>query len=91
MPPQSCFNMYPLDRDPNDGEFSPIDPNYRGRYFVDPECRVDEADQTRAGHWGGHLVTMSFVLPADLVCEHCILQTVYREFGVVRYTPTVWV
>ena len=33
LPTQECFNKHPLDRAPDDGAASPIDPNYPGRYY----------------------------------------------------------
>ncbi|CAN0394644.1 unnamed protein product, partial [Ectocarpus sp. 12 AP-2014] len=42
VPTQECFNMHPLTRADDDGDASPIDPNYPGRYYVDPECREGE-------------------------------------------------
>lgn len=75
---QGCFNMYPLDRDPSDGDASPIDPNHPGRYFVDPPCRAAETDQSMPnGAQPGDVVTGRFTLPAGLTCDRCILQMVY--------------
>lgn len=41
VPKQSCFNNYPLDRagDAADLAYGPVDPDYPGRYFLDPPCR----------------------------------------------------
>jgi len=41
VPKQSCFNKYPLDRagDAADLQYGPVDPEYPGRYFLDPPCR----------------------------------------------------
>lgn len=79
-PNQGCFNMHPLTRNANDGDASPIDPNYPGRYYVDPPCREDETDQTMPDKAAdGYVITMKYDLPKDLSCEHCILQMVYCE------------
>ena len=45
---QECLNKHPLTRAPDDGLASPIDPNYPGRYCVDPVCRVDKTEQVQA-------------------------------------------
>ena len=77
---QECFNKHPLTRAPDDGSASPIDPNYPGRYYVDPECRVDETEQSKADDAPeGQNIKMRYVLP-DIECEHCVLQMVYCEF-----------
>lgn len=78
--PQECFNKYPLTRSEGDDVNSPIDPNYPGRYYVDPPCRENETEQDydwRAG--GGYVMTMNYDLPDNLVCEHCVLQMWYCE------------
>ncbi|CAN0398923.1 unnamed protein product, partial [Ectocarpus sp. 12 AP-2014] len=45
---QDCLNMHPLDRDETDWWNSPIDQDYPGRFFVNPDCRGenDETDQS---------------------------------------------
>ncbi|CAN0564356.1 unnamed protein product, partial [Laminaria digitata] len=76
---QECFNKHPLDRAPDDGSASPIDPNYPGRYYVDPQCRGKETAQgkeTKAPD--GYNIKMRYTLP-DIECEHCVLQMVYCE------------
>ena len=81
-PTQECFNKHPLTRADDDGVNSPIDPNYPGRYYTDPPCREKETDQNydwRAG--GGYLMSMNYKLPADLVCDHCVLQMWYCEYA----------
>lgn len=83
VPTQECFNKYPLDRAADNDEFSPIDPNYPGRYFVDPECRKDEIELNRdliadAGS-RGYTSHMRYVLPEGLECKQCVIQSVYRE------------
>ena len=84
--------MHPLTRAEGDGENnSPIDPNYPGRYYVDPPCREDETEQTydwRAG--GGYQMLMKYQLPDDLVCEHCVLQTWYCEWTSWRTFIFAW-
>lgn len=83
VPTQACFNKFPLDRAADNGEFSPIDPNFPGRYFVDPECRKDEIELNRdflaeAGS-RGYTSHMRYVLPDGLECKQCVIQSVYRE------------
>ena len=79
VPTQECFNKIPLDRDPNYGNFSPIDPSYYGRYHLDPECTADETNIEVMNDWRGWIARMHYLIPEDLECEHCVLQAVYRE------------
>lgn len=77
---QGCFNMHPLDRAADDGDASPIDPNHKGRYYLDPPCVAAERDQTLLpGAFPGDVVTARYQLPEGLTCEHCIVQMVYCE------------
>ncbi len=81
---QECLNTYQLDRASDDGDASPIDPNYTGRYYVDPECRKDELpelqqEKKNMHHTSKHYFFRArYVLP-DIECEHCVLQMHYRE------------
>lgn len=78
---QECFNKYPLDRAADDTEGGPIDPNYPGRYILDPPCRAQETDQTiLPGAFPGDVATARFQLPSGLTCSHCVVQMVYCEF-----------
>lgn len=78
---QECFNKYPLTRAADDGDASPIDPNYPGRYYVDPPCREDETDQTKLpGAEKGPVNTARYQLPEGLVCDRCTIQMIYCEF-----------
>lgn len=79
LPTQECFNKHPLTRSPDDGGASPIDPNYPGRYYVDPECRAGETEQDE-NTVEGYNIKMRYDLPEDLECDHCILQMVYCEY-----------
>lgn len=82
VPVQSCFNKYPLTRASDDGDASPIDPKYPGRYYIDPPCRQYETDQTKPpGSEPGPIVTARYMLPAKLTCKRCIVQMIYCEFG----------
>lgn len=82
---QGCFNMHPLDRASDDGDASPIDPNHRGRYYVDPPCRAAETDQTMVpGAATGDVVTARYQLPDGLTCSRCIVQMVYCELLLLR-------
>ncbi|CAB1100464.1 unnamed protein product [Ectocarpus sp. CCAP 1310/34] len=77
VPTQECFNRYPLTRAADDGNASPIDPNYPGRYYVDPECRAGETEQgSPEGAPKGYNIKMRYVLP-DIECDRCVLQMVY--------------
>lgn len=77
---QECFNMHPLTRAPDDGSASPIDPNYPGRYYVDPECRENETEQGKPEKAPkGYNIKMRYVLP-NIECDHCVLQMIYCEF-----------
>ena len=77
---QGCFNMHPLDRADDDGDASPIDPNYKGRYYVDPPCVASERDQSMVpGAYAGDVVTARYQLPEGLTCERCVVQMVYCE------------
>lgn len=77
---QGCFNMHPLTRASDDGKASPIDPDYPGRYYVDPPCQQFETDQSMpAGAEPGPVVTARYQLPEGLTCDRCIVQMVYCE------------
>lgn len=81
-PTQECFNKYPLNRDPDYGSYSPIDPAYPGRYFTDPECTASETNYPNESQYDdddGWTMRMHYLMPADLECGHCVLQAVYRE------------
>lgn len=72
--------MHPLDRAADDGDATPIDPNHKGRYFLDPSCVASERDQTLVpGAFPGDVVTARYQLPEGLTCERCIVQMVYCE------------
>lgn len=78
---QECFNMHPLDRAVDDGNASPIDPDFPGRYYLDPPCRSAETDQTLLpGAFAGDVTTARYQLPSGVTCSRCILQMVYCEF-----------
>eukprot|EP00904_Undaria_pinnatifida_P013285 jgi/Undpi1/9087/HiC_scaffold_26.g11547.m1 len=94
---QECFNKYPLTRAAGDDVNSPIDPNYSGRYYCDPKCREFETDQTKhIKSDGGYIMTMNYQLPADLTCDHCVLQMVYftghkcYHPGYKEFNPPSW-
>ncbi|CAB1102025.1 unnamed protein product [Ectocarpus sp. CCAP 1310/34] len=86
---QDCLNMYPLDRDETDWWNSPIDPDYPGRFFVNPECRGEtgETDQTgrpmlndgEVGLDNGYINVGRYHLP-NIQCEHCVLQMKYYAY-----------
>lgn len=76
---QECLNKHPLTRASDDGNASPIDPNFPGRYYVDPECRVNETFQDLPEEAPeGYNIRMRYVLP-DIECDHCVMQMVYCE------------
>lgn len=77
---QGCLNKHPLTRAAGDSVNSPIDPDFPGRYYVDPKCRAEEVDQTKPdGAEDGQVMHMRYQLP-DITCERCILQMIYCEF-----------
>ena len=79
---QGCFNMHPLDRAADDDTASRIDPNYVGRYYLDPSCRASETDQSMPeGAFRGDVVTARYQLPDGLTCTRCIVQMVYCEWS----------
>ncbi|CAM9912712.1 unnamed protein product, partial [Laminaria digitata] len=93
---QECFNMHPLTRASDDSSASPIDPNYSGRYYVDPECRASETEQSKPNAApDGYNIKMRYVLP-DVECEHCVLQMVYftgnscMHIGYHEFEPASW-
>ncbi|CAM9862130.1 unnamed protein product [Ectocarpus fasciculatus] len=98
---QECFNIHPLTRAPDDGDASPIDPNYTGRYYVDPPCRADETEQNfnhfnlPDGPGESYSVKMRYVLP-DIECSHCILRSYYftghrcYHIGYEEFNPSSW-
>uniref|UniRef100_A0A0G4HRU4 CBM1 domain-containing protein n=1 Tax=Chromera velia CCMP2878 TaxID=1169474 RepID=A0A0G4HRU4_9ALVE len=80
---QACFNKYPLRRAPVEGEISPVDPLYPGRYYLEPPCARDHVDQTVANGYKRHFESaqttrMQYYLP-DIECEHCVLQWYWWE------------
>ena len=76
--------MHSLDRAEDDGVASPIDPNYPGRYYLDPTCRASETDQTLLpGAFPGEVATARYQLPSGVTCSRCILQMVYCEYNAV--------
>ena len=77
---QECFNKYPLTRAYNAEDASTIDPNFPGRYYVDPPCRADEVEQDVSNNIPAnpYNIKMRYTLP-DIECEHCVLQLHYRE------------
>lgn len=77
---QTCFNKYPLDRAEDDEFNAPIDPENRGRFFLDPPCRAAETDQTMPDRAApGDVATARFKLPDGVTCDRCIVQMVYCE------------
>ncbi|CAM9828982.1 unnamed protein product, partial [Hapterophycus canaliculatus] len=89
--------MHPLDRAEDDGDASPIDPDHRGRYYVDPTCRAEETDQTKLpGAVYGDVVTARYKLPDGVTCDHCIVQMVYytgnscKHPGYDDFNPPSW-
>ena len=79
----------------NDGDASPIDSNYPGRYYVDPPCRGEngEVDQDfykenlrDVAGTTPYRMFMRFVLPEGLTCKHCVVQCKYCEwFGWLQW------
>lgn len=91
IPTQECFNKYPLNRAVDDGDASPIDTNYPGRYYVDPECRASETDQSKpeGAMEEAYVITARYQLPLDLSCDRCILQLVYCESRVLFFNSLI--
>ncbi|CAN0393687.1 unnamed protein product, partial [Ascophyllum nodosum] len=94
---QGCFNMHPLDRAEDDGDASPIDPLFPGRYFLDPSCRSGETDQTiLPGAFPGNVVTARYQLPSGVTCSHCVVQMAYytgnscKHPGYDEFNPPSW-
>uniref|UniRef100_A0A0G4GJU6 CBM1 domain-containing protein n=1 Tax=Chromera velia CCMP2878 TaxID=1169474 RepID=A0A0G4GJU6_9ALVE len=80
---QACFNKHPLRRVPIDGEISPVDPLYPGRYYLEPPCARDHVEQSVANGYKEHFTSaqttrMQYYLP-DIECEHCVLQWYWWE------------
>ncbi|CAM9637939.1 unnamed protein product [Ectocarpus sp. 4 AP-2014] len=101
VPKQSCFNEYPLDRADDDSFNSPVDPDYPGRYYIDPPCRGEnnEVDQTRPELEGvlmdGTVNHMRYKLP-EIETTHAILMMRYhsgagcKSPGYDEFTPDSW-
>ncbi|CAB1104009.1 unnamed protein product [Ectocarpus sp. CCAP 1310/34] len=94
---QSCFNDYPLDRAVDDEFNGPIDPNYTGRFILDPPCRASETDQDLLeGAYPGDVATARYQLPEGVVCDHCVVQMVYytgnscKHEGYADFNPESW-
>lgn len=99
VPTQECFNKYPLDRAMSDGDASPIDSNYPGRYYVDPPCRGEkgEVDQDfykedlrDVGTTTPYRMFARFRLPDGLTCSRCILQAKYCELSFIFFSILGW-
>lgn len=73
---QACFNAHQLLRSPNDDAPQPIDPNYPGRYYLEPACLYRQFEGPVAGDdysallntYGGR-VRARYILPANVTCE----------------------
>eukprot|EP00903_Cladosiphon_okamuranus_P021001 g19293.t1 len=96
---QECFNMHPLDRAEDDDFNSPVDDNYPGRYYLEPECRAAEVDQTKPSDHGaatGQVAQMRYKLPESVTCARCIMQMVYytgndcKHPGYDEFNPPSW-
>ncbi|CAM9643894.1 unnamed protein product [Ectocarpus sp. 13 AM-2016] len=94
---QSCFNDYPLDRAVDDEFNGPIDPNYTGRFILDPPCRASETDQELVeGAYPGDVATARYQLPEGVVCDRCVVQMVYytgnscKHEGYAEFNPESW-
>eukprot|EP00903_Cladosiphon_okamuranus_P006095 g6005.t1 len=94
---QNCLNKYPLTRAYNRNDASAIDPNFPGRYYVDPPCRADEVDQDVSDNFpdGSYNIKMRYKLP-DIECTHCVLQMHYltgnrcKHIGYDEFDPPSW-
>ncbi|CAN0367295.1 unnamed protein product [Ascophyllum nodosum] len=89
--------MHPLDRAEDNGDASPIDPHFSGRYFVDPTCRSGETDQTiLSGAFPGDVITARYQLPSGVTCSHCVVQMVHytgnscMHPGYEEFNPPSW-
>lgn len=83
---QECLNKYPLKRDLTDTAISPPDTRegYEGRYYIEPRCAATITDQlyneslNDSPHFStlqtGQKMRMRYLLPANLSCDHCVLQ-----------------
>lgn len=70
----ACLNQHRLQRAPDlDNEISPTDPNHPERYYVPPLCALSAFGPNRRPM----IQNMRYMLPDDLACEHCVLQSVY--------------
>lgn len=65
---QKCLLKHQLLRSPNDPSESPYDSNYPGRYYLDPKC------SKKFNANGQGFVSMKYLIPENLECEHCVLQ-----------------
>ncbi|CBJ29815.1 EsV-1-166 [Ectocarpus siliculosus] len=79
-----CLNMHPLTRALDDGDASPIDPDYSGRYYVDPPCRLNDTDQNfnkgnmpSGDGYDPYSIKMRYLLP-DIECSHCVRRVHYH-------------
>ncbi|CAN0305501.1 unnamed protein product [Ascophyllum nodosum] len=89
--------MHPLDRAEDDGDASPIDPNFPGRYCVDPTCRSGETDQTiLPGAFPGGVITARYQLPSGVAFSHCVVQMAHytgnscMHPGYEEFNPSSW-
>jgi len=104
-----CLLQTPLLRDPTDTAVSPPDARaeFAGRYYIEPRCAREDTDATYATslnatalytraaelHRNLQKVRMRYQLPADLTCQHCVLQWVYvtgNSCNAPGYSSRAW-
>ena len=73
---QECLLKYePLERVRFEDDYTysaqPIDPDYPGRFFLNPVCAFgQQSDRT----YSGYKMTGRFKLPEGVTCDHCVIQ-----------------
>ncbi|CAM9451088.1 unnamed protein product, partial [Pylaiella littoralis] len=99
VPRQECFNQNPLTRAEGDSINSPIDPDFPGRYYIDPPCKGGEGiyeDLPEGAPRDAYVINMQYQLPSELFCDHCVLQMVHytgatcKHIGYDEFAPDSW-
>jgi len=97
---QTCLNTWLLERAPRNnlcgnsfaGDCQRINPRHPERWYLPPPGFVDEMatpdwedSSGKPLHANNEVHSMRFIIPSDLVCEHCTLQWYYATGNTCAY------